>query len=177
MSKMMKMRKRIRHRMDVSHGRLPRRRAIAGLLLGALLLAGCTAQTGEVDEHGLRPHLTVDLQLPEQLAVGETAAFMLDVARGGEPVTADAIRFVLWPEAAPEQREELAAAPDAPGRYSAAYRLPTEGVYVIRAYVEAAELEAMPAKRFAVGADAVLELAALEAAQAGSAPASGGGHH
>ncbi|MFS0726885.1 PepSY-associated TM helix domain-containing protein [Paenibacillus sp. 1P07SE] len=36
-------------------------------------------------------------------------------------------------------------------------------------------LEAMPAKRFAVGADAVHELAALEAALAGQAPAETGG--
>ncbi|WP_260405697.1 FixH family protein [Paenibacillus sp. 598K] len=174
---MSRARNRIRNGIAASQRHLPRRKAIVALLLGALLLAGCTAQTGDVDEHGLRPHLRVDLQLPEQLAVGETAAFMLDVTRGDEPVVADAVRFVLWPETAPEQRTELAAAPDAPGRYSVAYRLPAEGVYVIRAYVEADKLEAMPAKRFAIGADAVLELAALEAAQAGAAPATGGGGH
>lgn len=147
-----------------------------GLLLGALLLGGCTAQTGEVDELGLLPHLTVDLQLPEQVTIGETATFAIDIARRGQPVAADAVRFVLWPEAAPEHQIELAAAQDVPGRYSASYQLPEEGVYVVRALVEADELQAMPAKRFAIGADAVLELAALEAAQSGAAPDQGGGH-
>jgi len=150
-----------------------------GLLLGALLLGGCTAQTGEVDELGLRPHLTVDLQLPAQATVGETSTFAIDIARRGQPVTADAVRFVLWPETAPEHQTELAAAQEAPGRYSASYQLPEEGVYVVRALVEADELQAMPAKRFAIGADAVLELAALEASQSGAAPSGGGagGHH
>ncbi|WP_020618098.1 hypothetical protein [Paenibacillus daejeonensis] len=146
------------------------------LLSLAALLSGCTAQTGTVDEQGLRPHLAVDLQLPAELAPGESGQVTLDVALLGDPITAEVI-FAYWPEGEPGNAVEAAASSEDKGRYQTDLVLPEEGIYVVRAQVAADGLEVMPAKWLAIGEDAVRQLAVLEAAQAQEAPAAGGGGH
>lgn len=88
--------------------------------------------------------------------------------------------FVFWPESHPEQRIEIAGVSDGNGQYTADYFLKNEGIYVVRCHVSSDTLEAMPAKRFAIGQEAVLLLAALEQQQTTDATfdnGSGGGQH
>ena len=146
------------------------------LSLAAAMLSGCTAQTGIVDEQGLRPHLAVDLQLPAQLAPGERGQVTLDVELLGDPVAAE-VSFAYWPEGEPGKVVEAAASSEDKGRYQTDLVLPEEGIYVVRAQVAAGGLEVMPAKWLAIGADAVEQLAVLEATQSQEAPAAGGGGH
>lgn len=150
--------------------------SLLGLILVIVMLSGCTAKTGTIDERGLRPHLTVDLQLPEQMAPGEPGQVTLKVELQGEPVAAE-VQFVFWPEGEPDKAMEADAMSVGGGQYQTIMELPEEGVYVVRAHVTADGLEAMPAKWLAIGQDAVQQLAALEADQAQEAPAAGGGGH
>lgn len=153
-------------------------------LAAALLASGCTANTSALDERGLLPHLTVDLQLsqslPEQTPAGSLAQFRATVEQNGSPAQVDRVTFQIWPEDRPEQRIETTGVLR-DGFYVAEHRLDAEGIYIVRCLVQAGALEAMPAKRFALGQDAVLRLAELERQQSAqaSAPAAGdgGGHH
>lgn len=156
--------------------------ALALLLIATALLGACTANTANIDERGLRPHLAVDLQLPEELAPDVAATFRIAVTQGGQPVQAADVTFEFWPEGSPEQKAVVPGSlGDEDGIYSAIHQLSREGVYVVRCLVTAGGLEAMPAKRFALGEEAVLRLAALEEQAAGDTAsvgeASGGGHH
>ncbi|GIQ65957.1 hypothetical protein PACILC2_45250 [Paenibacillus cisolokensis] len=161
--------------------RLPLRgTAIVLTMMAAFFLSACAANTSSTDEHGLLPHLTVDMRLPSELSLGSSGQFRIAISQDGKPVQADDVAFEFWPEGHPEQRVEIPGEFGGSGLYTAEYRLNSEGVYVVRCRVSSGSLEAMPAKRFAIGEEAVLRLAALEQQQTAGAPADGGssgGHH
>lgn len=149
-------------------------------MIAAMILSACTGNTSSTDEHGLLPHLTVDMLLPKELSPDSTATFHVEVRQGEKPVEAANITFEFWPEGHPEQLVEIIGVSGGRGLYSAEYRLNSEGVYVVRCRVSSGSLEAMPAKRFAIGEEAVLRLATLEQQQDANAAADGGskgGHH
>lgn len=149
-------------------------------LLSLLLLSACAPNTAGTDEHGLRPYLAVDLQLPDKLASHSTSQFSITVRRSGQPVTVDQVTFELWPEGQEALRQSMPGVPTGDGRYTATHQLSGEGIYIIRSTVSAGELEARPERRFAVGKDAVQRLAELEAMQAGGnheEGAASAGHH
>lgn len=147
------------------------------MMIAAMFLSACTANTGSTDERGLLPHLSVDLQLPTEMTPGSTGQFRIYVSQDGKPVQADKVTFGFWPVGHSEQRVEIAGVSEGNGLYSAEYRLGSEGVYVVRCRVSSGSLEVMPARRFAIGEEAVLRLAALERQQNAETPASGGGGH
>ncbi|MHA6480400.1 FixH family protein [Paenibacillus sp. strain BS8-2] len=131
-------------------------------LASSLLLGACTAQTGNLDEHGLRPHLNVDLQIPAKLKLHQETTFSIALAQGGNPATADSVTFEFWPEDNPEHKVFVDGVQDGEGVYIASYDLPDTGIYVVRCLVTSGTMKAMPAKRFAIGEEAVLHLAAME---------------
>lgn len=162
--------------MNICQWRIHRSMLIVVLVIVvAMFLGACKANTSSTDEHGLLPHLSIALDLPEQLSLETTAHFQISVKQGDVPIEADRVMFELWPEGQPEQRIEFAGLPQNEGLYIGEYRLLAEGVYVIRARVTYGSLEAMPAKRFAIGEEAVLRLAELE--QQASNNQDGNGNH
>ncbi|MDF2716625.1 MAG: hypothetical protein K0R28_3550 [Paenibacillus sp.] len=154
--------------------------AVVLVMMAALFLSACTANLGSTDEHGLLPHLTVDMRLPPELSPGSPLQFRVTVGQRGAPVDSARVTFEFWPEGSPEQRLEIAGVSGGNGLYTAEHRMNNEGVYVVRCRVTSGPLEAMPAKRFAIGKESVLRLASLEHQQSSNQPASGGssgGHH
>ncbi|WP_214629479.1 FixH family protein [Paenibacillus agaridevorans] len=158
-----------------------RRIGITMLLSASLSLGACTANEGMTDENGLRPHLNVDLQVPGTLKLHETSPFSVIVTQANKPVRADEILFQFWPEGSPDRLVTVAGLMRQEGVYTAEYGFIENGVYVVRSRVTAGSLEAMPAKRFAIGEEAVLRLAALEQQEAQGELASSdhgsGDHH
>ncbi|MDF2837552.1 MAG: hypothetical protein K0Q63_3192 [Paenibacillus sp.] len=146
----------------------------AAAILASLLLGACTAQTGVADENGILPHLSADLQIPGQLTLHESETFSVVLEQNGKHVDADSIRFEIWPEGRRDRSHTMEGVQTKEGTYSAEYRFEVEGIYVIRGWVKSGALEVMPAKRFAIGEDAVLQLAALEAQEAQSGTSGGG---
>ncbi|CAH1209434.1 hypothetical protein PAECIP111893_03021 [Paenibacillus plantiphilus] len=156
-------------------------RALIAILLNALL-SGCTANVNSTDERGLLPHLTVDLQIPEQLQAGTEGTFTMIVHQNGEPfeAAADSAAFEIWPEGQRENSITIPGKLDGAGVYTASPTLDVGGIYVVRCRVSSTNYEVMPSKRFAIGEEAVNHLAMLEeqASSEDSAPDSGdGGHH
>lgn len=155
--------------------------ALIAILL-AVLLSGCTANDSATDESGLLPHLTVDLQIPEQLQAGTEGTFTMIVRQNGEPFEAgaDSAAFEIWPEGQRENSITIASKLDGSGVYTASPTLDGEGIYVVRCRVSSRDYEVMPSKRFAIGEDAVSQLAMLEKQVSSEDPAPGsgdGGHH
>ncbi|MHA7963929.1 hypothetical protein ACX93W_07280 [Paenibacillus sp. CAU 1782] len=155
--------------------------AVIALSFAALLLGACTAQTGTIDEKGLRPHLNVDLQIPEKLELHKTSQFRVEVLQGGKPAAVDEVIFELWPEEQVDQLISLKGNKIDDGIYGVDYEILENGLYRLKSRITAGELEVFPAKRFAVGEKAVLELAAIEDQEAldnqGSNQSTGGHHH
>ncbi|MCR2802754.1 FixH family protein [Paenibacillus soyae] len=148
------------------------------LLLG--LLCGCTARTPSgADENGLHPHVTVEMSLPETFEIGRDAKFTLEAKKNGELLAnADSAEFVFWPEGHKDAAVIVPAEEISPGEYAASYTVREEGVYVVQSRLRSAGEIIMPAKRFAIGPEAVDLLIQLEEAQKNDAPAAaGGGHH
>lgn len=85
--------------------------------------------------------------------------------------------FEVWPEGHFEQRIEIATKPQSKGLYAAEYRIHKEGVFVTSSRVTYGSLEAMPAKRFAIGEEAGLQLADLEQQQSSDIRGSESPHH
>lgn len=68
-------------------------------VLLVVLLCGCTAKVAETDENGLPPHISVDLQLPEELKIGSSNVFSVQVSKRNVPLEhAEKAEFVIWPE-------------------------------------------------------------------------------
>lgn len=154
--------------------------AISLTIIVAIFLSACTTDTGSADEHGLIPHLTVDMQLPTELSMGSSGQFRVVVGQRGQPVETARTTFEFWPEGHLEQRVEIAGVPHGNGQYTAEFLVSAEGIYVVRCRVSSDKLESMPAKRFAIGEEAVLHLVTLEQQQSANAPpenGSSGGHH
>lgn len=150
--------------------------AVLALAAMCVIAAGCTANTDEIDERGLRPYIAVDLHIPDRLVPHENGKFVIDVRVREQPLEAEQVTFEFWPEGQPAQRVSVTGSAVGDGVYAADFPPPGEGVYVVRSYVSGAGLEAMPAKRFAVGGQAVLQLAALEEQLAAEAADAGAGH-
>lgn len=161
-----------------------KRIALTGFIafLLAVLLGGCTANVGSTDERGLLPHLTVDLQIPTQVHAGTKSTFKMVVRLNGEPfeAAADSAAFTIWPEGQRESSITIPGKPDGAGVYTASAALDDEGIYVVRCRFSSTDYEVMPAKRFAIGEDAVNRLVMLEKQESPDAPAPGGrdgGHY
>lgn len=135
---------------------------VMALAFAAILLSACTAQIGNVDDKGLQPHLTVDLLIPEKLKVNETNPFRVEVKQGGEPVEAEEVTFELWPEGKPDHTVSIQGTRIGDGLYGFDYSIPENGLYILKSRVISGKLEVFPAKRFAIGEEAVLQLASLE---------------
>ncbi|MBD2870216.1 FixH family protein [Paenibacillus arenilitoris] len=149
-------------------------------LLLVLALCGCTANTTETDENGLRPHVTVDLSLPEKPETGIPGLYFVKVSKSGKPLRhAEQADFVIWPEGKEESAVTVKAEETSPGVYSVSHTIEVEGIYLIQSRINADGEQVMPAKRIAIGAHAVEQLAVMEAAQKSgtAAPADAGGHH
>lgn len=138
-----------------------RRSTFILLIISAIFLSACKANTSSTNENGLLPHLTVDMQIPTELSLGSTELFQIEVNQEGVPVDEAQVLFQFWPEKHPDQRVEVVGEYDGNGLYSADYRIKSEGIYVVRCHVSSGPLEVMPAKRFAIGEEAVRRLAAI----------------
>mgnify|MGYP000666386385 CR=1 FL=1 len=136
------------------------------LLLAGSLLTGCTANVSSTDENGLSPHLTVDLQLPEQIEVNQSALFTILVHENGDPYEgADRVEFEIWPVDQRQDSVRLPGNPTASGTYTVSTSLAEEGVYTIRCHVISEQYHVMPTKQFAIGEAAVHQLLLQEQAQ------------
>lgn len=131
-------------------------------LCSVLLLSACTANTSGLDENGLSPHLAVDIILPDDLSVGKEASFQLHVQQGGEPIEADQATFEFWREDDPAHRITIDGETTEAGVYTAVHNLGEAGIYNVQCTVTAGSMEAMPIRRFAIGEEAVLQLAAMQ---------------
>jgi hypothetical protein len=91
------------------------------------------------------------------------------------------VTFEFWPEGQPDQKVSAQGVPTSDGVYTAQYAMMDNGIYVVRCLVTSGSMEAMPAKRFAIGEQAVLHLAEAEkqeaAGNSGDAAGAAGHHH
>ncbi|MGO4542861.1 FixH family protein [Paenibacillus sp. 2TAB19] len=149
------------------------------LLMLILLFCGCTVKTTATDESGLPPHLTVDLHVPDEWILGKPSLFSVEVTKSSKPVqNAEKAEFVIWLEGNKESAITIAAKEESPGVYSVTHTLNEEGLYVVQSRINSANEQVMPAKRFAIGAHAIEQLAVLEEAQRSGTPAAPAvGHH
>ena len=102
----------------------------------------------------------------------------VEVKKSGQPVEkADKADFVVWPENEPEQAVTIPASEQSPGVYEAKYVFGENGLYIVQSRISSANIEAMPAKRVAIGQEAVEKLSQLVHAgkEEGTAPEDG--HH
>ncbi|MFD0669910.1 FixH family protein [Cohnella sp. GCM10027633] len=144
--------------------------------LTVALLTGCTMNTEGTDEHGFEPHLTVDLQVPAPAAADDEVSLSVEVKKSGQPVSkAEQAEFVVWPNNEPDQAISVVASERSPGVYSAHYSFGAEGLYIVQSRISAGGLAVMPAKRIAIGDDAVTKLAILEEGDSSESPS--GTHH
>ncbi|SLK20965.1 MULTISPECIES: FixH family protein [unclassified Paenibacillus] len=147
-------------------------------LLLVILLCACTAKVAETDESGLPPHISVNLQLPETLAVGSSNVFSVQVSKSNVPLEhAETAEFVIWPENNEDSAVTIKADESSPGSYSVSYVIEKEGLYVVRSRIQFADAQVMPTKRFAIGDQAIERLAQLESDQHTNVPAPAAGHH
>ncbi|OME87969.1 hypothetical protein BK120_01205 [Paenibacillus sp. FSL A5-0031] len=149
-------------------------------LLLVVLLCSCTAKSAEVDESGLPPHLTVNLLLPENLEIEKPNHFSVEVLKSGKPmINADQAQFIIWQEDDQSSAVTIQAEQLSPGVYSVTHSIAKEGLYVVQSRIHFANDQVMPAKRFAIGKDAIEKLAMLESAQHSGepAPVESGHHH
>ncbi|WP_141501110.1 FixH family protein [Paenibacillus luteus] len=151
----------------------------AGALLLVTFLCSCTATASDVDESGLPPHLSVNLKLPEQLEADIPSIFSVEVTKSGKPLEdADQAEFVIWSEDDDSSTVTIHAEESSPGIYSVTYSISEEGLYVVQSRIRSANEQVMPAKRFALGTQAIERLAFLESAQhSGATLPADGGHH
>lgn len=116
-----------------------------------------------MDENGLRPHLTIDLQVPTNIKTDEIISLSAIVQKSNQPFEhAEEAVFTVWLEDNPEQQVVLPATQHSPGIYEAEYVFPAEGLYIIQSHVLAVDMEVMPSKRVAIGKEAMEHLALLE---------------
>lgn len=154
--------------------------AIILYIMTAFALGGCTANTRSIDDQGLIPHLTVELQLPAELTVGSIGQFQAKIEQAGASVSTAQVSFEFWSEEHADEPVLVAAEKSSSnGVYTADFRPESEGVYRVRCLVVSGVLEAMPSKRFAIGEEAILRLERMEhqSPVGPDANQSGGGHH
>ncbi|MDG0813590.1 FixH family protein [Cohnella rhizosphaerae] len=148
--------------------------AFAVLALG---LSGCTSDTSKRDANGLASHLTVDLKVTAPEKAQAEIPLTVEVSKDGEPLAqADKAEFVIWPESDPGRAVTVPAKAQQPGVYTADYVFGAEGLYIVQSRIAAANLEAIPAKRVAIGQAAVEKLSQMEHAGEEAPAESGGGH-
>ncbi|MFB9274413.1 FixH family protein [Cohnella cellulosilytica] len=151
-----------------------------GLALAVLAIAlgGCTSDTEGRDERGFAPHLTVDLSAPAPADAQSEVLLSVEVKKNGQPLLqADQAEFVVWPEDDPAGALTVPAREQTPGVYAANYVFGAEGLYIVQSRIASANLEAMPAKRVAIGEEAVERLSQLEHAGDEEVAIPEGGHH
>lgn len=147
-------------------------------ILLIVLLCGCTAKVAETDENGLPPHISVDLQLPEEFKIGSSNVFSVQVSKRNVPLEhAEKAEFVIWPEDDKNAAVIIQADEPSPGSYVVSYAIEKEGLYVVQSRVKFADAQVMPTKRFAIGDQAIERLAQLESDQATDVSAPAAGHH
>ncbi|WP_339308042.1 FixH family protein [Paenibacillus sp. FSL R5-0519] len=147
-------------------------------VLLVVLLCGCTAKVAETDENGLPPHISVDLQLPEELKIGSSNVFSVQVSKRNVPLEhAEKAEFVIWPENDKDAAVIIQADEPSPGSYEVSYVIEKEGLYVVQSRIQFADAQVMPTKRFAIGNQDIERLVQLENDQHTDAPAPAAGHH
>ncbi|MGE6663897.1 FixH family protein [Paenibacillus xylanexedens] len=147
-------------------------------VLLVVLLCGCTAKIAETDESGLPPHISVNLQLPEALAIGSSNVFSVQVSKSNVPLEhAEIAEFVIWPENDEDSAVTIKADESSPGSYAVSYVIEKEGLYVVQSRIQFADAQVMPTKRFAIGDHAIERLAQLENDQHTDVPVPAAGHH
>jgi hypothetical protein len=148
------------------------------LIILLLFLSACTASFSAIDESGLQPHLNVDLQIPKQLSTSTTGRFSITIQhQDGMPAPAERVMFEIWPEGRQDERISIPGTAIGEGQYAIDHQLMEQGIYVVQCFVSSGDYEVMPAKRFAIGEEAVHQLAALEAEETSDEPVVNGGHH
>jgi hypothetical protein len=150
------------------------------LLILMIILSSCTTSVAGKDEHGFSPHLTVDLQVPANIELQQKIPLILKVIKSGEPFEdAEQAIFAIWQEDHKDQAVTIPASESSPGLYEAEHIFSAEGIYILQSRVASSNLEVMPAKRIAIGPEAIEKLALLEQHQEGesAAPAVVDVHH
>ncbi|KKC46449.1 hypothetical protein VE23_03895 [Paenibacillus sp. D9] len=161
---------------------MKRKKRIAGMMIAAssLLFSGCTADMSGRDANGFIPHLSVDMKVPTDLKLGMDKTFSIQVEENGKPYEGFyKAQFQFWPEDGSSPPLTVPGVMSSPGCYTASPAFDKEGVYRVKFSGISAEYEIMPAKRFAIGAQASKHLTELEKQEndAPSTPAAGGHHH
>lgn len=132
-------------------------------LLVLIVLCSCTANVSNTDDNGLKPHLSVDLQVPPNIETNEATTLTISVQKENQPFEqANEAQFIIWLEENPEDKIAIPAIQHSPGVYKAQYIFSSEGLYIIQSHVIASDMEVIPSKRIAIGMDAIKHLAHLE---------------
>lgn len=159
---------------------------IFALTLILLLMSGCTVQKTTFDVHGFPPYVTVDMSFEPLVQPNKQTILTAKVSNGGEATTIPSLAtFAVWPEGQPEHAIQVEAEQTTEGTFTAPYTFAAEGLYVVQFHYKNDTEEVLPAKRLAVGAQAIEQLATLEKAAENSDASSGasehggghGGHH
>ncbi|WP_168121199.1 FixH family protein [Paenibacillus sp. HB172176] len=151
------------------------------LMLGIMLvLGGCAMTEKPAVDNGLPPHISVQLHLPEADAVesGREGVYSIEASKNGQPLEdAETAEFIIWQEEHPEKKTIIPATETSPGVYTAAHAIEEDGLYIVKSHLVADGDQVMPAKRMAVGSDAVTRLAQLQANPDEAVEADEAGHH
>lgn len=142
-----------------------------------IILSSCTTDVADTDERGFSPHLTVDLQIPANIELQQIVVLKLDVKKSGKPFEqAELAEFIIWSENKMDQAVTVKASESSPGLYEAEHVFSEDGIYILKSHVASSNLEVMPAKRIAIGAEAIERIAALEQHETGESESSANHH-
>ncbi|WAA10902.1 FixH family protein [Fervidibacillus albus] len=117
------------------------------------LLASCGEKETGADEE-LGEIVEVDLQVPDQIEIGEPFPVVAHVTQGDEEVDdADEVVFEVWEEGSKVDSQMFDFTKQEEGKYFVDLQFDTEGVYVIQVHVTARRMHVMPKKNVIVEGD------------------------
>lgn len=117
-----------------------------------LVLSAC-GQSEQPGSQMLRPQMIdVDLNVPEQVDVGELVTIEATVTLESEPVeNADEVIYEIWEQGKRTEAERIEGMHRGNGVYAIDYTFDQNGVYYVVSHVTLREMHNMPRKRIIVG--------------------------
>ncbi|MFJ5772042.1 FixH family protein [Psychrobacillus sp. NPDC093180] len=127
---------------------------IGTFTLAAMVLTGCGAEEASHTNHEETTfqEIVVQIQTPEQLAVGEKVVLSAKVTQGEEAVDdADKVEFEVWESGLRDEGKMIEGTLTKDGVYEANHTFDHDGVYYMFAHTTARGLHTMPKQKLTVG--------------------------
>jgi len=125
------------------------KRLLIGLFLLIGVLAGCSNQSGTMDEVPKMVDVAIKT-IPQQIIINKSATIEAIVTQGNDKVSdANEVKFELW-KTGQNQHEMFEAKNEGNGIYSISKTFQTDGKYFVTAHVTARNMHVMPNQEFKV---------------------------